>query len=208
LNSTEDIMERDCHLTLHAYGGGLYHSFRQNDCPYVSFPSGIDTEEGEFLYGLVKILKPKFVLETGTNMGISTRYIALGLLHNGFGCVDTIEHNTTVYEAASKKLQESGFGSVVNCISGKVEDYTPSCAIDLAWLDSEPQTRYAELVRFFGSMQNRGIFAIHDLRWPNSNPDFGVVPPKMQKWLDSGELQVVSFWTYHNVTIFQKVVKE
>ena len=40
---------------------------------------GIECEVGELLYGLVRALKPKHILETGTYHGLSSTYMALGL---------------------------------------------------------------------------------------------------------------------------------
>ena len=36
---------------------------------------GVETEVGEFLYGLVRMLKPRNVFETGTHHGVSSSYI-------------------------------------------------------------------------------------------------------------------------------------
>jgi len=204
MNATDELVQLDPALKVEPYLGGEYHSFRQTDCAFVSFPSGIDVEEGEFLYGLVRICKPEFVLETGTNMGISARYIALALKRNGRGRLRTIEHDTTVHRAASNKIAQSGFSDIVECVCGKVEDQTLPDRIDFAWLDTEPLIRYGELVRIFPHMAVRGIIAVHDLVWPDETNVFGSVPEVMRELLDTGQLTVVTFKTYRNVTLFQR----
>lgn len=62
----------------------------------------IDVESGEFLYGLIRMIKPKCVIETGTFEGFSAVYIAQGLKDNGFGFLWTIDHKD--YDA--KKIFE------------------------------------------------------------------------------------------------------
>src|SRR3990167_7989976 len=47
--------------------------------------AGTEVEISEFLYSLVRILKPKLVLETGTHKGISSTYIGQALRDNNRG---------------------------------------------------------------------------------------------------------------------------
>lgn len=48
-------------------------------------------EEGELLYALVRGIKPKFCIETGTHKGLSTHYIAQALEDNKEGHVVTCD---------------------------------------------------------------------------------------------------------------------
>ena len=46
---------------------------------------GVELEVGEFLYGLVRVMKPENILTTGVYTGISDMYIAQALVDNGTG---------------------------------------------------------------------------------------------------------------------------
>lgn len=164
-------------------------------------PTGIANEEGEFLYGLVRMLRPTNVLETGTNIGVSTRYIAQGLFDNKKGRLVTIEHDKTCCQYAAERLVP--YKDYVEVLCGDVGHYTPPHNLDLLWLDTELRLRYGELVRFFPKVVPGGIICIHDL-WCLDFNEFGGVPDQMKKWLRSGELRVITFQTPHGVTMFQK----
>jgi len=51
----------------------------------------VEIEVGDFLYSLVRAVKPVTILETGTWKGFSTTRLATGLFYNGFGTVTTVD---------------------------------------------------------------------------------------------------------------------
>lgn len=207
LNATDELIRLDPALKVVEYAGNKWKSFDQTDVEIVGVPSGIDVEEGEFLYGLVRIMKPKFILETGTNTAISARYAGIALRDNGFGHMDTIEHDTVVHAVAVKKIQQSGLDLMVDCYCCKVDGYVlePYRKIDMLWLDTEPRDRYAELLRFFPDVEDGGIICVHDLAWPDVTGVFGKVPEELYDLMLDGKLRVMTFPTYRNLTLFQKV---
>jgi len=167
-------------------------------------PSGISCEEGEFLYGLTRIMRPTKVLETGTNIGISASYILLALEDNGHGHLKTIEHDKTVSSFAQAKLDSMGFKRF-DIFTGEIADFPQpeNNSIDLLWLDSELDQRYAELVRFYPCMKIGAIACIHD--HPRFGiPEFGDLPEELVDAIGFGSLNVLTFPTSHGVTIFQK----
>src|ERR671925_2305180 len=83
------------------------------ECPHPERWSMYDSmtaevEVLEFLRCLVRTLKPKLVVETGTFMGISTLWIAEGLKRNGAGKVITCETDPVVYAKAQERISGSG----------------------------------------------------------------------------------------------------
>ena len=74
---------------------------------------GVEVEVGEFLYGLVRAIKPKRVLETGLYSAISAMYIALGLKKNGFGHLDTVEYEQAHLKRSKERIIKIGVQDVV-----------------------------------------------------------------------------------------------
>ena len=79
-------------------------------------------------------------------------------------------------------------------------DYIPTGYYELMFLDTEPDIRFKELVRFYPYLSYGGFVGIHDLPRSfckgNINPDhpeikdwpFGPVPDEMKKLMKNGEL--------------------
>ncbi len=54
--------------------------YRDEGLGYEAFNDGsVEVEIGEFLHGMVRLLKPRYILESGTYFGISSSYLAQGL---------------------------------------------------------------------------------------------------------------------------------
>lgn len=51
----------------------------------ISFPASLSPEAGLLLHSLVRNIRPRIVIETGTFVGISTMWIAAALMENGEG---------------------------------------------------------------------------------------------------------------------------
>lgn len=215
--STDCLVAMDVNKKVVPYGNGTYWQFSHEDLKYVGDPTGIFVEEGELLYGLVRAMKPKSILETGTNVGVSTSYMALGLRDNlkygvGAAPIRTIEHNTDVAAMAVKKLGDMDLLQFVNVIAGGVDDFLDAmmrnpgqygAPYDLVWLDTELNHRYGEFVKVFPHVSPGGLICIHDL-WELDNKEFGGLPLQVKEWLCKGDVRVMPLNTGHGVTIFQK----
>ena len=204
MSAAQRLIALDRTKTIVPLGDGTNHQFNHSDLDHWNQPSGISTEEGELLYGLIRVVRPTLVLETGTNIGVSSSYICLGLQDNGFGHLTTIEHMTSVAPFAKKKLEEMGFDNF-NVFVGEVEIFPQPQpeSVDFMWLDTELAQRYAELVRFFPSVKPGGIICIHDL-WTLDFDQFGGVPDDMRKLIQTGELRALTFNTPHGISVFQR----
>lgn len=202
-NATETLMGIDPNKKVVPFGSGRHSQFSHADLQDLGDPTGISIQEGEFLYGLVRLILPKRILETGTNVGISTSYMALGMQHNGYGTIDTIEHDSTVAARARKKIAEMKFDNIITVHNTKVELFNAVGEYDLLWLDSELAIRYGELLRFWNNVAPGGIICIHDLHSLDFS-EFGGVPQQMKDLIKSGQLRGVTFASDHGVTMFQK----
>ncbi|MFA5936529.1 MAG: class I SAM-dependent methyltransferase [Candidatus Paceibacterota bacterium] len=199
-SATEIIMDRDHELTVVPSWGKKYMRFRQGDQQDLNDPTGIDIEEGELLYGIIRMLKPDNVLETGTNLGISTRYIGVALECNNRGHLITVEHDTTICGRAAVKLASY---PRVELVRGDATTLTTDRMFDFMWLDTELHTRYAEAARFWECLKPGGMIGLHDL--PHViMPQFGPVPPQLREKMKIGELRFICFNSEHGVTLMQK----
>lgn len=202
-NATEILMERDTTKKVIPFGSGRYQEFAHSDTADIGNPTGIAIQEGEFLYGLTRLILPKRILETGTNIGISASYMALACEHNGFGTIDTIEHDHVVAGRAQQKFDKLGFSNIITIHKQKIENFQVTGMYDLLWLDSELSLRYGELLRFWPNIAPGGIICIHDL-WCLEFDEFKGVPQPMKKLFRSGDLRAVTFQSDHGLTILQK----
>lgn len=209
---TRDILKRDETLTLHNEGEwsaseSLFSAF--ND-------AGVECEVGEFLYSLVRLIKPLNILETGTHHGIGASYLGKGLQDNGQGLLETIEFLEPNFSIAKKRMETLGLLDYVKCRFGDVRDFIPVTTYQLVFLDTEPQTRFAELIRFLPFLDEGGYIFIHDLhrhmhQVPNEEHGFafpfGIVPNEMIELVTSGVLRPFHFTTPRGLTGFYRIAE-
>jgi len=177
---------------------------------------GVECEVGEFLYSLVRMIKPVSILETGTHFGISSTYMALGMKHNETenGVVVTID---PIYWSEAKTLHEKmEVLMYIKQVEMHAENYNTSDEYDLIFLDSEPILRFNEFDKFFKNLKPGGIIIIHDLHphfcYNNVNTDhpefkhwpYGDFTQKLGPYIKNLDVQVISFNTPRGMTMFQK----
>lgn len=178
---------------------------------------GVEHEVGNFIYGLVKVLQPEHILETGTYTGVSALYMGQALKDNGHGNLLTLEVEKTHQDRAEKLWMACGVGGYVTCkLTSSLEFWAHDTQYDLLFLDSEPQYRFAELVKFFPHLKEGGYIGIHDL--PNSlcqgniNPDhpelksypYGDLPEQIKEWIKTDKLRMMHFPSPRGLTFFYK----
>ena len=183
---------------------------------YLSFDAGgVEIEVGEFLYGLVRIVKPERILETGTRYGVSAAFMALALLENGRGRLTTIEVEPVNVARAERLLDRAGLGTVIELIAGRVESWTPNEeGYDMIFLDTELCYRFGDMVRFWPYLHDGGILMIHDLH-PHMaqtgivdhgvlNGPYGKLPNGIERMIWSHELQSLHLRTPRGFYLAQK----
>jgi len=220
MNITQRLLQLDPTLQMHNEGewsgtNSLYSAF--ND-------AGVECETGEFLYSLVRLMKPDRILETGTHQGIGASYMGLALLdNNNRGTIDTVEFLQPHFDTANERFNRIGIKNIVANYLMDVKNYKPTTfnlgndIYDIILLDTEPQTRFAELVKFYPYLKEGGFIFIHDLhrhmgQMPNTEHGFawpwGLVPAEMHKLVKQGKLRPFHFTTPRGLTGFYKVSKE
>lgn len=178
--------------------------YRDEGLGYTAFNDGsTECEVGEFLYGMVKILKPRMILETGTYKGVSSSYMAQGLKDNNTGFIDTFEIEQQHLDTSKQLWTVLDLLPWIKPHLQPAQDFQPTCNYELMFLDSEPNIRWGELVKFFPNLREGGYVFIHDvplsLCQENVNPDhpeikswpFGDLPSEIKQWVKNGELRPI-----------------
>lgn len=219
MNITQRLLELDPTLTRH--NEGFWHEpYDPSKQGYSSFnDAGIEIETGEFLYAMVRLLKPDRVLETGTHWGIGAAYMGMALKDNNFGELTTIEFLPEIYKKACLRFEQLGLSTRgndkqwVNPLLMDVAKYETTDKYKLILLDTEPQTRFAELLQFYDNLEPGGFVFIHDLHqhmhqidneehgfaWP-----YGKLPKEIIELVRSKKLRPFHFETPRGLTGFYK----
>ena len=204
--------------TLKKFAEGFWHDESvKTPGGYQSFnDAGLECETGELLYAFTRILKPEHVLETGTHWGIGASYIGSALKDNQKGHLDTIEFLPEIHARAKERISKLSLTDHVTCHFGDARSFLPEPGIKygLILLDTEPQTRFEELVRYFDFLEEGGYFFIHDLhrhmhQIPNEEHGFawpfGEIPGAIRLWVKEGVLRPFHFPNPRGLTGFYKV---
>lgn len=202
MSATKELLQLDPTKSVIPFGDGTNHQFSHSDLQHIQDPSGISVEEGEFLYGLVRVHRPTVCIETGCNVGVSASYVGLALRDNQHGKLTTIEHLPYVASIASDKLARMGLDRVT-VFNGEVSDFSVEGPIDFMWLDTEMNQRFSELLRFYPQLSEGALVCIHDIHELDF-VEFGGIPMQLRNLLKTGALRVITFKTSHGVTVFQK----
>lgn len=215
---TQRLLRLDPTLQLHNEGD-WQNPFDPAKPGYASFnDAGIEVETGEFLYAMVRLIKPERVLETGTHWGIGMSYLGQALKENKKGKLDTIEFLHEIYCRALERRNAMGLEGIVEIWNMDAAQFPhPGSTFQtykLILLDTEPQTRFAELIKFFPYLEDGGFVFIHDLHQhmhqvPNEEHGFawpyGGLPQQIKDWVKDGELRPFHFETPRGLTGFYKV---
>lgn len=203
--------------TLKRYSEGDWSGEYKESGGFSSFnDAGIECEVGEYLYSIVRLLKPEGVLETGTHFGIGASYMGMALKDNRKGKLDTIEFLKEIYDRACERLGQLKLLDYVDPHYMNVFDFKPQKEYGLILLDTEPQTRFAELIKFYPFLKDGGYVFIHDLHrhmhqitnnehgfaWP-----FGKIPKEMARLVKDGKLRPFHFSSPRGLTGFYKAGK-
>jgi predicted O-methyltransferase YrrM len=215
MDVTKKLLELD--PTLERHNEGAWNEpFDPKKVGFTSFnDAGIETETGEFLYSMVRLLKPDRVLETGTHWGVGASYMGQALKDNKHGLLDTIEFLPEIHKRAKERINKLDLEKHVTCHFGDVANWNVPLGITfkLILLDTEPQTRFAELVKFEPYLEPGGFVFIHDLHQhmhqiPNEEHGFawpfGKIPWEMRALVLEGKLKPMHFATPRGLTGFYK----
>ena len=121
-----------------------------------------EVEVLDFLYSLVRTIKPRLIVETGTFTGLSTLRMAEALRDNGAGKIITVEYDPKVYAAAQQRFAASGIGRYIECRNASSLQTRVEGTIDLLFSDSDPSIREDEVRRFLPQMPANSLVLMHD----------------------------------------------
>lgn len=215
MDITKRLMQLDPSLELHDEGFWK-DPYRAFDGGYSSFnDAGICIEDGEFLYAMIRILKPSFVLETGTHWGVGASYMGQALKDNKKGVLETVEFLPEIYQKAKKRIQDMQLQDQVILYLMDVANFIPTngTRYKLILLDTEPQTRFSEAVKFYEFLEPGGFMFIHDLHQhmhqvPNEEHGFawpyGRIPFALRALVLEEKLRPFHFETPRGLTGFYK----
>lgn len=188
---------------------------------YTSFnDAGVEVEVGEFLYSMVRILQPLRVLETGTHIGVGACYMGMALKDNRQGHLDTLELTSSLADRARANLKALKLDQWVTSHLGDTIKWHPPVGdeirpvYDLILLDTEPELRFEELLKYYHFLKDGGYVFIHDLHRHMSQEDngvhdfgwpFGRLPDQINQWLKDDKLRAFHFGTPRGLTGFYKV---
>lgn len=121
-----------------------------------------EAETLEFLYGLVRLIKPRVCVETGTWHGHAAVAIGRALRENGFGMLVTLESDAENLEVARRRLERARLGEWVTPVEGASLEYNPPEGIDFLLLDSDLQIRGEEFLKFLPQINEGATVVFHD----------------------------------------------
>jgi hypothetical protein len=122
-----------------------------------------EVEVLDFLYALVRMIKPNRVLETGTWFGGSAVVIASALRDNGFGHLLTIEQRNEVAEVVLRNIEQENLGEIITVhVANSFETEVGHEEYDFALFASGVPSRAAEFTKFYGRLKPGAIAVFHD----------------------------------------------
>lgn len=172
-----------------------------SECPQPQLWSMLDgwtaeVETLEFLYGLIRLVKPVRVVETGTWHGYGAEAIGRAMKDNGFGQLVTLELDKENHEFATRHLHEAGLESIVSVIHESSLNYLPTEPIDCLLLDSSLEIRAAEFRHFLPYLRPETVILFHD-----TSSVHEVVREQIRQLESEDLIRSLSFSTPRGVTI-------
>ncbi len=138
-----------------------------HECRYSSVP----VRWCQVLFRLVRKTRPATCIELGTNLGISSAYLAAALKLNGSGRLLTIEGSPSLTECAKRNLTLLGFDNVriVNSSfeTGLPETLKEVSSVDFAFIDGHhDEGATLDYARMIMEASSEGaILVFDDIRW-------------------------------------------
>ncbi len=143
----------------------------------------ITRDTGELFSVLVKLIKPKNILEVGTSNGYSSLWFAASMSEGG--CITTIERNENKIKEAKANFLESGLNKRIEIIAGEAMEILPRMekCFDIVFLDSDRDiyepllediirlTVSGGLIIFDNAISHRSEF-VSVMTAFNNNPEF------------------------------------
>jgi len=125
-----------------------------------------EDEVNEFLHALVRLIKPRHIVETGCYLGDATIAMARALKRNNAGVIITCDIVPERVEAVQRRILEEGLEKWAYVIlsDGKSLIARSGSQTDFAFIDSGPEgaVRGAEIEELLKHLRPLKMFALHD----------------------------------------------
>ena len=125
-----------------------------------------EVEVCDFIQKTIEIVKPHYVVETGSYRGILSSYICRAIDANGYGMLDTIEIDAALHLETRERLSVYDFAQAVH---GSSLEFTPRQHIDVLVVDSLFALRVQEIIRYSPYMDRDTVIFCHDTS-PSRHP--------------------------------------
>lgn len=143
----------------------------------------VTLEDADFLYALVRVTKPRLVIESGTGLGIAARFIGEALRDNDRGG-ELISYESDDWIAAQARLFLDGLPVTVKAANG-FEDVprTP----DMVFIDSHAGRRRQDITYWLNHAFT-GLVIVHDAmrEYDELDGDGVVLPGSDGLWIGNG----------------------
>jgi predicted O-methyltransferase YrrM len=159
-----------------------------------------EAEVLEFLFQLVRTIKPKLMVETGTFLGLAACYIGRALKQNGRGKLVTCELDAGIFRQASQMIGLSSVSDVIEMHHCSSLDLQVQGQIDILFCDSEPSIRSDEIRHFWDQVPDTGLIIVHDV----NSGDHSDLRQRVLDFDRNRQLSVVLLPTPRGLAICQK----
>jgi predicted O-methyltransferase YrrM len=173
------------------------------ECPFPQRWSMIDgntaeIETLEFLYSIVRLLKPGLVIETGAWHGYSAVALGKALRQNGFGRAISFEMDSEASEIARRRVREEDLSSLVEVSNASPLESRIDDQIDMLVLDSELTLRAPQFEYFRSQLRPGAIVIFHD-----TGTNHRIVRDNVARLTEEGLLTTVTFPSPRGIAICQ-----
>ena len=155
-----------------------------------------EVETLEFLYSLVRLLKPSLIVETSTWHGHSAVAFGKAVRQNGMGKVVTFEIDPEICAVAKHRVESEGLLPYVDVRNESSLAAVISDKIDLLLLDSDLPLRVTEFEYFRSKLRPGSIVIFHD-----TSTTHRVVRQDVQNLMAEGKLRGMIFPTPRGLAI-------
>jgi predicted O-methyltransferase YrrM len=127
---------------------------------------GAETETSEFMYGLIRLIKPAITVETGSYLGDTTIAIAKALKENNYGKLYSCDIDGSYVKDVNGWLEREGLQDWCQVIltTGKELIAKLGSQIEFVFIDSSPEgkVRGGEIQELLKHLRPMQMFALHD----------------------------------------------
>lgn len=134
----------------------------------------VGPETGKFLAFLLRVIRPRLVLEIGTSVGYSALWMASALEKNGQGELWTIESHAERYERARGNIAESELLGRIHQVKGHApeifEELVLPGKVDFAFFDATKMEHQSYLEAVWPLLAPGALLAVDNVLSHRSGP--------------------------------------